>query len=213
MYNNDLIFSNQFNYSFDLIPEDLGFFEMKKIIQSKVDELSQTHLVLVEGNKILTIEFDESSKYCLLYEKAQFFIKLFKKTQQFVLINENDDFFYGYINNFPCLFDSNFENAKRVMQEYADGELVQVLGVGVLQRRCHKHLSYDEIVSLKDIEHYEKVDYLSEDSFLYDAEKPDFDNLIMNYLLQNNVIDYKSFVIRNCIMLSCSFLLIACKLF
>lgn len=201
-------FSKNNDYNFDLISSE-SFFESKQMIQSKIDSLDDQCIVYMEGNKLLSVEVENNEKYWLLYEKAKFFLNLFKIKDRFVIISENDEFFYGYIDGFPCVFHAEFEKANHVMKEYAGFTNIVLLGVGVVEQPCQNIKTYDEIVQSQKIQKSSKDYYLNEDYIVYDEIKPDFDALVMAYLSKYYVLNFNVFFLKNCLMLAIALFFVA----
>lgn len=131
-------------YEFEILPEDLGYFQRRALLREKLQEKSENCLFFVQKNKVLSVEIQDGQKTWLQYEKAIFFYSVFSINKKYALISENDSFFYGYIDGFPCVFKDSFDDAITILMDYSEGEEVFIYGIGnVSVECCDKKSLYD----------------------------------------------------------------------
>lgn len=119
-------FSQNQDYDFELFENNLGYFKKRAIIQSKLQENKNT-LFFIEDNKVLSVYVDNENEW-FYYSKAMFLANVFQidKTNKYVLINENNDFCYGYIDGFPCVFQNTESRVENILKEYMEDEIFEI---------------------------------------------------------------------------------------
>ncbi|WP_342262202.1 hypothetical protein [Alphaproteobacteria bacterium endosymbiont of Tiliacea citrago] len=194
-------YSTSQEYELEFIPEDLGFFQKKSYIKEKVREKSENTLIFVQKDKILSVEVEDEMIGWLQYEKAVFFYNLFDlaKNYKYVFISENDSFFYGFIDGFPCVFKSDYDEAFKILNEYADGEFISVFCVGKSELEYISKKTLREILSLFQLDNEVVSDCVMESDLEYNCVcgSAEFTNLLFSYKSLNYE---KNF---NCLKKSC----------
>lgn len=162
-----LDYSFSFDYDFEFIPEDLGFFQRRSFIREKIQEKPENSLVFIQKDKFLSVVVDSSCNCWLPYEKAVLFYSFFKLSEKYVLISENDDFFYGYIDGFPCVFKNSYEEAFSFLNEYSDGDPIFCYGIGKVTGDFVATKSLLEVYSILELPKNVESSVVMEDSEPY----------------------------------------------
>lgn len=194
-------YSNNHYYEFEMIEEDLSFFQKRSILNSKKMQKNENTLLFFKSNKILSVEVNTGENAWLLYEKAKLFFSLFHinfKKEKYVLINENNEFFYGYIDGFPCVFNKNEFEAEDLLESYNECDDISRYGIGNVSDDYEKQLSLEEISTILNLknEKNEKF-FVKEESEKYEdfnEKESVFTNLFFNYKKNFDENNYKSYI-------------------
>lgn len=208
-----LNFSKSNNYYFEIINDKNGYFDKRSYVNKKLESISQNSLVFLSGNKFLYVILDGNEEKWLPYEKAKFFYDYCKLKEKYVLFIENDENYYGFIDGFPCVFTCDYESAKNLMEEYSKGEFVKIVGFGVVERKCHLKINYDDIVVNKKIEDPFKIDYLREEESIYGDDYKSFDDLFFAWYYKKNKKSVKNVILRSCFFVTVGVMCIIFSLF